>query len=126
MTVETEITPAAPSGIQSPSLPGAPSGPADGQRRPPRRKGEGYGRKYTPRRKVCQFCADKINYVDFKDLSRLRRHLSDRGKIEPRRKTGTCALHQRALATAVKRARHMALLPYTAEHVRISGVHARA
>jgi len=126
MTVETEITPATPSGIQSPSLPGAPLGPADGQRRPPRRKGEGYGRKYTPRRKVCQFCADKISYVDFKDLSRLRRHLSDRGKIEPRRKTGTCALHQRALATAVKRARHMALLPYTAEHVRISGVHARA
>ena len=70
MTVDTEITPAAPSGIQSPSLPGGPSGPADGQRRPPRRKGEGYGRKYTPRRKVCQFCADKISYVDFKDLSR--------------------------------------------------------
>jgi small subunit ribosomal protein S18 len=128
MTVETETTTtavpsAAPAGAPQPQG----SGPmADGQRRPARRKGEGYGRKYTPRRKVCQFCADKISYVDFKDLSRLRRHLSDRGKIEPRRKTGTCALHQRALATAVKRARHMALLPYTAEHVRISGVHARA
>ena len=126
MTVETESTAAA--GAASPSTgpqPGAPAA-ADGQRRPARRKGEGYGRKYTPRRKVCQFCADKISYIDFKDLSRLRRHLSDRGKIEPRRKTGTCALHQRALALAVKRARHMALLPYTAEHVRISGVHARA
>jgi small subunit ribosomal protein S18 len=127
MTVDTEATtstaaPAAVPGIQPQG-----AGPmADVQRRPARRKGEGYGRKYTPRRKVCQFCADKISYVDFKDLSRLRRHLSDRGKIEPRRKTGTCALHQRALATAVKRARHMALLPYTAEHVRISGVHARA
>jgi small subunit ribosomal protein S18 len=126
MTVETETTttatPAAVPGIQPQG-----AGPmADGQRRPARRKGEGYGRKYTPRRKVCQFCADKVSYVDFKDLSRLRRHLSDRGKIEPRRKTGTCALHQRALAMAVKRARHMALLPYTAEHVRISGVHARA
>lgn len=84
------------------------------------------GRRYTPRRKVCQFCADKVQYIDYKDLSRLRRHLSDRGKIDPRRKTGTCALHQRALSIAVKRARHMALLPYTAEHVRISGVHARA
>jgi small subunit ribosomal protein S18 len=127
MTVETETTttPAAPTAV--PGIQPQGTGPmADGQRRPARRKGEGYGRKYTPRRKVCQFCADKISYVDFKDLSRLRRHLSDRGKIEPRRKTGTCALHQRALATAVKRARHMALLPYTAEHVRISGVHARA
>jgi small subunit ribosomal protein S18 len=84
------------------------------------------GRRYTPRRKVCQFCADKVTYIDYKDLARLRRHLSDRGKIDPRRKTGTCALHQRALSVAVKRARHMALLPYTAEHVRISGVHARA
>ena len=126
MTVETETTPAAPSAVQTPFQPQGTGPVAEGQRRPPRRKGEGYGRKYTPRRKVCQFCADKISYIDFKDLSRLRRHLSDRGKIEPRRKTGTCALHQRALATAVKRARHMALLPYTAEHVRISGVHARA
>jgi len=127
MTVETETTTAAPSAIPGAIQPQGPGPMADGQRRPPRRKGEGgYGRKYTPRRKVCQFCADKISYVDFKDLSRLRRHLSDRGKIEPRRKTGTCALHQRALATAVKRARHMALLPYTAEHVRVSGVHARA
>lgn len=122
MTVETESPIAAPEAAQGQSQPPA----GDGQRRPARRKGEGFGRKYTPRRKVCQFCADKISYVDFKDLSRLRRHLSDRGKIEPRRKTGTCALHQRALAMAVKRARHMALLPYTAEHVRVSGVHARA
>ncbi len=93
---------------------------------PRRRRPEGYSRKYTPRRKVCNFCADKISYIDYKDLARLRRLLSDRGKIDPRRKTGTCALHQRALALAVKRARHMALLPYTATHVRISGVHARA
>jgi small subunit ribosomal protein S18 len=126
MTVETENTTAVPSAVPAGAQPQGTGPMGDGQRRPARRKGEGYGRKYTPRRKVCQFCADKISYVDFKDLSRLRRHLSDRGKIEPRRKTGTCALHQRALATAVKRARHMALLPYTAEHVRISGVHARA
>jgi small subunit ribosomal protein S18 len=65
---------------------------------------------------------DKVKYIDYKDISRLRRHLSERGKIEPRRKTGTCALHQRALAVALKRARHVALLPYTAEHIRLSGM----
>ena len=65
---------------------------------------------------------DKISYIDYKDIPRLRRHLSERGKIEPRRKTGTCAKHQRALATALKRARHVALLPFTAEHIRLSGM----
>lgn len=67
---------------------------------------------------MCTFCADKIKRIDYKDVPRLRRYLSDRAKIEPRRKTGTCAKHQRMLTTALKRARHMALLPYTAEHVR--------
>jgi len=81
-----------------------------------------YARKYTPRRKVCTFCVDKVTYIDYKDIARLRRHLSERGKIEPRRKTGTCARHQRALAVALKRARHVALLPYTAEHIRLSGM----
>lgn len=93
---------------------------------PPRKPGgrrEGFGgRKYTPRRKVCTFCVDKIAHIDYKDVPRLRRHLSERGKIEPRRKTGTCAKHQRALAIALKRARHVALLPYTAEHIRLSGM----
>jgi len=65
---------------------------------------------------------DKVTYIDYKDIARLRRHLSERGKIEPRRKTGTCARHQRALAVALKRARHVALLPYTAEHIRMSGM----
>lgn len=81
-----------------------------------------YARKYTPRRKVCTFCVDKVTWIDYKDIARLRRHLSERGKIEPRRKTGTCARHQRALAVALKRARHVALLPYTAEHIRLSGM----
>src|SRR3954449_2209455 len=85
------------------------------------RRGE-YARKYPPRRKVCTFCVDKVSYIDYKDIARLRRHLSERGKIEPRRKTGTCARHQRALAVALKRARHVALLPYTAEHIRLSGM----
>ena len=85
------------------------------------RRGE-YARKYPPRRKVCTFCVDKVSYIDYKDISRLRRHLSERGKIEPRRKTGACLKHQRLIATAVKRARHLALLPYTLEHVRQTGV----
>ena len=85
------------------------------------RRGE-FARKYPPRRKVCTFCVDKVTSIDYKDIARLRRHLSERGKIEPRRKTGTCARHQRALAVSLKRARHVALLPYTAEHIRLSGM----
>src|SRR5229473_6977563 len=80
------------------------------------------GARPAPRRKVCQFCVDKIKEVDYKDLGRLRRFLSDRAKIEPRRKTGTCAAHQRSLNVALKRARQLALLPFTAEHIRITGV----
>ena len=67
------------------------------------------------RRKVCQFCVDKVAYIDFKDTAKLRKYTSDRGKILPRRMTGTCAMHQRALTTAIKRARQIALLPYVAE-----------
>jgi ribosomal protein S18 len=77
--------------------------------------------KYAPRRKVCAFCVDKVTHIDYKDLMRLRRFLSDRAKIEPARKTGTCAKHQRRLATALKRARHLAMLPYTGEHIRLMG-----
>jgi small subunit ribosomal protein S18 len=75
-------------------------------------------RDFRSRRKICRFCADHIREIDYKDVNRLRHYLSDRGKIEPRRKTGTCARHQRRLSVALKRARHMALLPYTAEHIR--------
>jgi small subunit ribosomal protein S18 len=73
--------------------------------------------RYIPRRKVCAFCAEKVDYIDYKDPYKLRRYISDRGKIEPRRRTGTCAKHQRTLAQAVKRARHLALLPYTSAHI---------
>jgi small subunit ribosomal protein S18 len=112
--------------MATPAAPAAPSTgtggarPSTGRRRP----GEfgGTGRKFTPRRKVCQFCVDKIKEVDYKDLARLRRFLSERGKIEPRRKTGTCATHQRSLNVALKRARQLALLPFTAEHIRVTGV----
>jgi small subunit ribosomal protein S18 len=80
-------------------------------------------RRFTGRRKVCRFCADHMRGVDYKDIGRLRIYVSDRGKIEPRRKTGACQRHQRLVATAVKRARHLALLPYTLEHVRKTGIY---
>jgi small subunit ribosomal protein S18 len=84
---------------------------------PPRRSGGGGGRgRFGSRRKVCAFCVDKIEYIDYKDPVKLRRYVSERGKIDPRRKTGTCARHQRRLTLAIKRARHLALLPYTAGH----------
>ena len=65
-----------------------------------------------PRRKVCQFCAEKIDHIDYKDTAKLRKFISERGKILPRRVSGTCAKHQRELQTAIKRARHAALLPF--------------
>ena len=67
------------------------------------------------RRKVCSFCVDKVTAIDYKDTAKLRRFLSERGKILPRRTTGTFAAHQRQLTTAIKRARHIALLPYVAD-----------
>lgn len=67
------------------------------------------------RRKVCGFCVDKVEYIDYKSFNRLRRFVSERGKILPRRATGTCASHQRILTHAIKRAREIALLPFTAE-----------
>ena len=72
-------------------------------------------RNRKPRRKVCQFCADKVEFIDYKDVAKLRRFVSERAKILPRRITGTCAKHQRELTTAIKRARHIALIPYSAE-----------
>jgi small subunit ribosomal protein S18 len=90
-------------GAQGGRGPGGPPG------RGPRRSGG----RYVPRRKVCAFCVDNVGEVDYKDIARLRRHLSERGKIEPRRKLGTCAKHQRSLTVAIKRARHVALLPFT-------------
>ncbi len=78
-------------------------------------------RKYVPRKKFCAFCADKVVLIDYKDPSKLQRYISDRARMEPRRKTGVCAKHQRRLGTALKRARHLAMLPFTPEHARASG-----
>ena len=67
------------------------------------------------RKKVCVFCGDKNGEIDYKDVNKLKRYVSERGKILPRRITGNCAKHQRALTVAIKRARHLALMPYTCE-----------
>ena len=67
------------------------------------------------KKRVCTFCVDKINFIDYKDVGKLRKHVSERGKILPRRVTGNCAKHQRTLTIAIKRARHIALLPYSTE-----------
>ena len=111
---------AAPVVASAGTAPPAPQ-PVTGPAGRPERRRRG---RYTPRRKVCIFCVDHIDEIDYKEPAKLRRYLSDRGKIDPRRKTGTCAWHQRRLSIALKRARHLALLPYTAEHIRLSGAFA--
>ena len=72
-------------------------------------------RNNRKRRKVCAFCVDKVQDIDYKDVAKLRRFISERSKILPRRMTGTCAGHQRQLTLAIKRARHIALIPYVTE-----------
>lgn len=91
----------------------APAGDRPGARpRGPRPAGR--RRPYAPRRKVCRFCADQVHHVDFKQVQVLRSFTTDRGKILSSRVTGTCAKHQRQLSRAIKRARYLALLPFTA------------
>ncbi len=68
-----------------------------------------------PRKKVCSFCVDKVEHIDYKDVAKLRRFVTERGKILPRRVSGNCAKHQRQVTVAIKRARNIALLPFTAE-----------
>ena len=86
------------------------------------RRGGRSGRRFG-RRRVCAFCVDHVTYIDYKQVDVLSRYISERGQIRPRRKTGLCSKHQRALAVAIKRARHMALLPFTGEHVRLAAKH---
>ena len=100
------------------------SGPPTTAGRPPfrgRPGGGGRRRFFPPKRRVCQFCVDKVTAIDYKDIPRLRRYISDRAKIDPRRRTGTCAKHQRILSAAIKRARHIALLPFTGAQMRKTG-----
>ena len=72
-------------------------------------------RSRRPRKKVCSFCVDKVEHIDYKDVAKLRRYITERGKILPRRISGNCAKHQRQVTVAIKRARNIALLPFTAE-----------
>ena len=89
---------------------------AEGER-PPRREGgpSGPRRQYFRRRKVCKFCDEKIDFVDYKDVRLVAQFVSERGKILPRRLTGTCSMHQREVTAAIKRARNIALLPFASE-----------
>ena len=86
---------------------------------PARPRRPGGGRRFFARRRVCHFCREHIEHIDYKNLPLLRRYLSDRARIEPRRKTAVCARHQRPLALALKRARHIALLPFTPDQFRL-------
>ena len=133
MTTERSASPApvAPRPVgPRPTAPGAPrpSGPGGprpaGGGRPPFRGGGGQGGfqrrrgrpRYYARRKICTFCVDKVKYIDYKDVPRLRRFISDRYKMEARRKTGVCSKHQRMLSRAIKRARILALIPFSPDH----------
>jgi small subunit ribosomal protein S18 len=72
-------------------------------------------RRFKPRKRICSFCADKVDHIDYKDINKLKKYVTDRGKILPRRISGNCSKHQREVTTAIKRARQVALLPYSAE-----------
>ena len=89
-----------------------------GQRGRGGRSGPGGGRKFVRKPKVCAFCVEKNSRIDYKQADVLRRYVTERGKIRPRRQTGMCAKHQRRVAMAIKRARHLALLPYSTSPVR--------
>lgn len=83
------------------------------RRLPPGGRPRGRGRRFfPPRRRVCAFCVEHVTVIDYKDAGKLRRYLSETARIDPRRKTGTCAAHQRQLSMAIKRARHLGLLPF--------------
>ncbi|HAC20132.1 MAG TPA: 30S ribosomal protein S18 [Dehalococcoidia bacterium] len=81
--------------------------------------------RYYARRKLCAFCVDHIDYIDYKEVDKFRRFVTDRYKIESRRKTGVCAKHQRGLSTAIKRARHLALVPFSPDHADIGPRYSR-
>ncbi len=113
MTTETTGTGGRPSGGYRPApYGGRPGGGRSG--------GGRRGRpRYFRRRKVCSFCVDHIDYIDYKDVDKFRRYVTDRFKIESRRKTGVCSKHQRGLSVAIKRARHVALIPMSPDHYEV-------
>lgn len=123
--MEETKNPTTPEAAAAPSAPAPRPAPRpanfDGPRGPrPERNGQQRrGGRFGPRPpRVCPFCSQKVKYIDYKAGDQLRRYLTDKGKIKARRKIGTCAKHQRRLALAIKRARHVALLPFTTESTR--------
>ncbi len=116
MADENTKTAPAPAGATEQAAPaGAPAGPGAGPRsgpRPPRAGGREGGRKYFRRKKVCKFCVEKIDSINYKDVRLLAQFVAESGKIVPRRLTGVCTPHQRRLSTAIKQARNIALLPF--------------
>src|SRR5271157_5762888 len=130
-----EVTPSAEAPAAAPAAPAAPSAPASpgprpygrgpggpGGRRPggpggrPGGRGEGGPRKFFRRKKVCKFCVEKIDSINYKDVRLLGQFVAERGKIVPRRLTGVCTPHQRRLTAAIKQARNIALLPFAARY----------
>ncbi|NOZ71338.1 MAG: 30S ribosomal protein S18 [Chloroflexi bacterium] len=118
--VAETAAPAAPAAPAKPAAAPAASAPRP-QHSPQRRPPAPRSRARTRRRRVCSFCVDRIDYIDYKKPDHLLPYISGNGKITSRRRTGTCAKHQRRLAIAIKRARFLALLPYTADHIRLYG-----
>jgi small subunit ribosomal protein S18 len=116
---ETKSTPP-PAASTAPSpRPAQSEGPRGPRPERTERNGQRRGRFSGPRPpRFCPFCAQKVKYIDYKTADQLRRYLTDKGKIKARRKIGTCAKHQRRLALAIKRARHVALLPFSTESTR--------
>ena len=114
--IQSPEVPAAPPAPAAPVAPTMSSGPGAGPRRGPRPGGgpprEG-GRKFFRRRKVCKFCVEKIDAINYKDVRLLQQFVGERGKIVPRRITGVCTPHQRRLTTAIKQARNIALLAFS-------------
>lgn len=111
MENEKELTQAAPEETAPEAAPAAaPAAPAAPAAKAPYNRNNNHKRK-----KVCQFCVDKVTDIDYKETAKLRKYISERAKIVPRRVTGTCAKHQRQLAVAIKRARVVALLPYVSD-----------
>ena len=114
-----EAPASAPTEAEAQAQTQAPAPAPTRETRPQRRASTPYRRRR--RGKVCQFCVEGITKIDYKDVDLLKQYISESARIQSRRKTGTCAKHQRMLARAIKRARHVALLPYTAEHIRRYG-----
>ncbi len=120
---------------EAPRGPGGPGGPpprfGGGGGRPGGRPGGAGGPggpggrprgRFVRRRKVCAFCVEKVTHIDYKEIDKIRRFVSERAKIEPRRRTGVCAKHQRALRGAIQRARQIALVPFVAYHAHSAGI----